>query len=66
MLLLREAQSFDDGAPVLFALHLLPGKGYCGLVKALCMASPRAPYQIQGALLLQEPAITPAISITLF
>lgn len=39
MLLLREAQSFDDGAPVLFAFHLLPGKGYCGLSK-LCVWLP--------------------------
>lgn len=66
MLLLREAQSFDDGAPVLFAFHLLQGKGILRFVKALCMAPPPPPHQIQGALLLQEPVITPAISITLF
>lgn len=50
------------------ALHPLPGKGYWGLSK-LCvqlflffLSLP----EIQGALLLREPVITPAISITLF
>lgn len=67
MLLLRKAQSFDGGDPVLFRSPPSPGKGILGFVKTLCTAffSPSLP-EIQGPLLLWEPVITPAISITLF
>lgn len=66
MLLLREAQFFDDGDPVLFALHPLPGKGY-GVCQNSVYGFLFSPLpEIQGTLLLREPVVTPAISITLF
>lgn len=67
MLLLREAQSFDGGDPVLFRSLPSPRKGILGFVKTLCTAFFFLSLpEIQGALLLREPVITPAISITLF
>lgn len=62
MLLHSEAQSFDDGA--LFCSFSTLSQGRDTVV---CQDSVKGFFfLIQGAWLLREPVITPAISITLF
>lgn len=64
------AKSFDEEAPCFLLLHPLLGKDI-----VVCQDLCERPFLffslslltgIQGALLLREPVITPAISITLF